>query len=393
VSSAVAEHHILRLRLRRLNGEVVWSDDGSGFTEGPDDEALTAAGGTDVIRLDHLNADGNEALAPGVAAVEVYLPLIAGASPRRVDVLEVYLPYAPIRSDVTAGLHRLYVDLGIALALLYVALFLISASIGRGLRREVRRNAFLAEHDPLTGLPNRAMFHRRAAVAVERSGRNGPKTIVALIDLDRFREINDTLGHRNGDLLLCELARRLALHMRPRDTVARLGSRSVTKGIENDRTRAIVVTSGKGDGPRSLRSRERGADLEPCGLSFVGALDTPAVRSHLDHRQAPTAGGIRVGLGRGRKDIAPVVDTHPDAWSGQVNPHVELGAGMHDGIGRQLADEKHRHIEVCGRAGGDEAITNEPSGRVGAGRYRLEGCPAHEQPPTVLPHCVVGQRP
>jgi len=87
------------------------------------------------------------------------------------------------------------------------------------LRREAEERRFEALHDPLTGLPNRSMFIQ-AADAASRSGR---MAAVMLMDLDRFKEVNDTLGHHNGDLLLREVSRRLASVVRRGDTVARLG--------------------------------------------------------------------------------------------------------------------------------------------------------------------------
>jgi diguanylate cyclase (GGDEF)-like protein len=222
-AAAVAEGDVLRLRLRGLSGQVVFSDDGSGFGEKPEDEALDAASGHIVARLTHLNSDSDDTGRTGVESVEVYLPLTAGRTGRRIGVLEVYLPYAPISRDVTGGLHQLYVYLGIGLALLYLVLFLITASVSRGLRRESSLNAFLAEHDPLTELPNRALFHRRAEDAVAAVAGGRESVTIAIVDLDRFKEVNDTLGHQNGDRLLTELAGRLQAQMRAGDTVARLG--------------------------------------------------------------------------------------------------------------------------------------------------------------------------
>ena len=223
VSKAVRQHDILRLRLRDLSGNVVYSDDGSGFKERPEDEALEAAHGDVVAALTRLNADSNDTGKIGPEAVEIYQPLLAGNSERRVGVLELYLPYAPIGADVTAGLHSLYRDLILGLVALYAALSAIWFSVTRRLRVQLKRNTYLAEHDSLTDLPNRAIFLRRAEAAVASSCESGQPTAIAIVDLDRFKEVNDTLGHLNGDRLLTELARRLSTFMRPKDCVARLG--------------------------------------------------------------------------------------------------------------------------------------------------------------------------
>ncbi len=222
VTRAIGERDVLRLRLRTLAGRVVFSDDGSGFGERVDDEALDAARGEIVARLTRLNTDSNDRGSAGVAAVEVYQPLIVGPPSRRAGVLELYLPYAPISRDVTSGLHMLYRDLALGLAVLYLVLIAISMSATRGLRRQLAVNAFLAEHDALTALPNRTLFQRHAELAVAAASREHP-TALAIVDLDRFKEVNDTLGHHNGDRLLTELSQRLSSAMRAGDAVARLG--------------------------------------------------------------------------------------------------------------------------------------------------------------------------
>jgi diguanylate cyclase (GGDEF)-like protein len=80
-----------------------------------------------------------------------------------------------------------------------------------------------ATHDSLTELPNRKLFRERAVEAVEASNRTGTVTAVMLIDLDRFKEVNDTLGHHIGDLLLQQIGPRLAGVLRESDSIARLG--------------------------------------------------------------------------------------------------------------------------------------------------------------------------
>ena len=80
-----------------------------------------------------------------------------------------------------------------------------------------------ALHDSLTDLPNRTLFRDRIEQALREVRRNGGGLAVMLIDLDRFKEVNDTLGHHFGDLLLEEIGRRLPRAVREGDTVARLG--------------------------------------------------------------------------------------------------------------------------------------------------------------------------
>ena len=91
------------------------------------------------------------------------------------------------------------------------------------LRRLSELNRHQALHDDLTGLPNRACFGQQVEHAIRVADQDGSQLAVLLMDLDRFKEINDTLGHRYGDLLLIELSRRLQSVLRRSDTVARLG--------------------------------------------------------------------------------------------------------------------------------------------------------------------------
>jgi diguanylate cyclase (GGDEF)-like protein/PAS domain S-box-containing protein len=89
-------------------------------------------------------------------------------------------------------------------------------------RRTEAHIHFLAYHDSLTGLPNRAQFERDLAALAERAAEGTPATLV-LIDLDRFKHINDTLGHVAGDDLLRQLANRLFQLVGPAGTLARVG--------------------------------------------------------------------------------------------------------------------------------------------------------------------------
>jgi diguanylate cyclase (GGDEF)-like protein len=89
--------------------------------------------------------------------------------------------------------------------------------------RLIQLEALRRLHDPLTGLANRAQLNDRVDQALSRARRSGSQIAMLFIDLDRFKQVNDTMGHRAGDELLVETARRIAALVRGIDTVARLG--------------------------------------------------------------------------------------------------------------------------------------------------------------------------
>ncbi len=91
------------------------------------------------------------------------------------------------------------------------------------LQENEERLKHLAHHDPLTGLPNRLLFEDRLNQVIVKAKRNRESAALLFIDLDRFKEINDSLGHSVGDRVLCEVSRRLRTSIRAVDTVARLG--------------------------------------------------------------------------------------------------------------------------------------------------------------------------
>lgn len=91
------------------------------------------------------------------------------------------------------------------------------------LRDSERELSFLARHDALTGLPNRLLWGERLADALRDAQRHGQRLAILMMDLDRFKDVNDTLGHGVGDELLRHVAQRLLQRLRGGDTLARLG--------------------------------------------------------------------------------------------------------------------------------------------------------------------------
>ncbi len=98
----------------------------------------------------------------------------------------------------------------------------------------------LASLDVLTELPNRGVFNDRLAHAVHKAHRNTSRLAVFFLDLDHFKNINDSLGHKSGDLLLCQVAQRIKSCVREGDTVARLGGDEFTVILEDIRSAQYV---------------------------------------------------------------------------------------------------------------------------------------------------------
>lgn len=116
------------------------------------------------------------------------------------------------------------------------------------LEDQIEHNKYLALHDPLTGLPNRRLFEDRMASALERSRRSGTQMALLVIDLDYFKEVNDTLGHHIGDQVLQHVALTFTERVRRSDTVSRTGGDEFSVILEEPTNREEAENVG-----RSLR--------------------------------------------------------------------------------------------------------------------------------------------
>jgi diguanylate cyclase (GGDEF)-like protein len=231
---------IARIQIWNPRLRVVYSEDhgliGRGPVGPPSDELVAALKGrvaTELLspaRALHTERETAPLLRRYGPLLEVYVPIRLAGSTRPAGAFEVYLPDRPVAAAIAADTHRLYLVLAIGLTALYAVVFRLVASASRRLRdhaEELRMHAERAEHaamhDPLTGLPNRTLMRDRAHAAIVSGCRDGSQTALLLIDLDRFKEINDTLGHHSGDHLLREVGPRLRRVLGPDDTVARFG--------------------------------------------------------------------------------------------------------------------------------------------------------------------------
>ncbi len=119
--------------------------------------------------------------------------------------------------------RRTMIALFVGLFGLWAVLFGLIVRVSQLLRKRALENRHLAQHDQLTGLPNRAFFEETAMPVIAQTLERGEIIGVLLVDLDRFKEVNDTLGHPNGDRLLQLIGPRLLSALRPTDLLARSG--------------------------------------------------------------------------------------------------------------------------------------------------------------------------
>jgi diguanylate cyclase len=126
---------------------------------------------------------------------------------------------ATLRQRILATTQMMFGASGIGLT----AVLAVLIGFHRRTERQAAQNQYLALHDTLTGLPNRTLLRDRTLQAIRQSDRDLAPVALLLIDLDRFKEVNDTLGHHDGDRLLVQVGERLCGALRAVDTVARLG--------------------------------------------------------------------------------------------------------------------------------------------------------------------------
>lgn len=125
---------------------------------------------------------------------------------------------------LAVGLHLALPEIQVESAVWNIPKYIVAIGIVLTLlEEEIGHTEHLALHDPLTGLPNRRLLEDRLTKAVERAERNEGRVAVLLIDLDGFKQINDTYGHSVGDEVLRVVATRLQMRIRKADTIARAG--------------------------------------------------------------------------------------------------------------------------------------------------------------------------
>ncbi len=200
----------------------------------------------------------------------------------------------------------------------------------RGLEAANRQLRHLASHDSLTGLANRLLLDDRITQAIAQANRQAHEFAVVVLDLDRFKLINDSLGHHAGDELLCEVAVRLKGAIRAVDSIARLGGDEFVIVFDGPATRAETLDLGQ----RLLKVMEPsmrllGIDVHvspSIGIAFYprDGATTDALLAHAD-------AAMYHAKERGRNNVQCYTESMGTVTHERVKLESELHEALHGG--------------------------------------------------------------
>jgi diguanylate cyclase (GGDEF)-like protein len=215
---------VLSLRLWNVDGIMLYDSASDSTSAFPNSGQLASAAimGEPAASIGaHLAAAGDLEVGSARTALDVYVPVRAGG--HLVGAAEVTFDHTPAADTQARAVRAIALAAGLGLLLLWLVLYRTVHTASQSLQRSAMDNARMALLDSLTGLPNRRMLLGRLERAVNAAHHGGPGVGILLLDIDRFKDINDTLGHDSGDDFLQQAADRLQATFRGRDLVARLG--------------------------------------------------------------------------------------------------------------------------------------------------------------------------
>ena len=336
----VLEEGVLLANLYASDGTVTYSTDHRLIGTKTDDLEHLREARDGTIRGDVATA-GTGASAEPRKALRVYAPVaVRGGT----GVVELFEDYAPIAQAAEAAFLPVAGIFELVLVLLFIVLVPILRRVTRRIQRQMEEIEYRALYDELTGLPNRTLFRDRIGQAILAARRERQPATVLILDVDHFREINDTLGHDAGDRLLQELSTRLRTLLRESDTFARLGGDELgillPSGSVEDASRSRRASTS------ASRSRSR---CTGCRSRSPRASASPSFPDH----------GDDVDTLLQRADVAMYVAK--DSHAGTASYDVEQDTN--DAARLKLAGELRRAIE------GNELVVHfQPKAELESGR-------------------------
>lgn len=209
---------VVGLSLVRRDGLVTYSSV-HGKIGTTTESALAAEASTGTI-VSSVAEAGESAVAAEGKTLETYVPVGPSTSAGAALIAQ---SYEPIQRSARALQLRVGAVLELLLIVLFALLVPLLIRVTRRIQRQITRIHQQAFYDELTGLPNRTNLFERLGLAISRADEEKRLLAVLLVDLNRFREINDTLGHEVGDMVLVEAGRRLQAAVGDEKLLARLG--------------------------------------------------------------------------------------------------------------------------------------------------------------------------
>ncbi|WP_041775676.1 diguanylate cyclase domain-containing protein [Blastococcus saxobsidens] len=210
--------------------------------------------------------------------------------------------------------------------------------------------AHQALHDPLTGLANRTLLADHAELAIADSTRSGKPVALLMLDLDGFKQVNDTLGHAAGDDLLVEVAARLRRCTRPADTLARLGGDEFALVLPNTDT-----SSAAGIAERILS--ELAPPVSVAGQQITLAASIGIVVDQMTGReaaellaQADAAMYAAKRAGKGRYELFHPALRHPESLPGMRTADARAWAAYMAALRAEITDRKQSGLPTAPRA-------------------------------------------
>jgi diguanylate cyclase (GGDEF)-like protein len=276
LGTLVRNREVGYVRVRNARAKPIWSrGTGGRGRSAPGGKALEQAlGGRPAGEIVTANVNG-----PASEELRSYFPLRAGPGAAAAGVLEAGEAFRPIETAAASDARALYLPLLGCGALLFAALLGIAVGTSTRLRRQVASSDEQARRDLLTGLPNRTTFHELVERATAGARREKRQMAIMLMDLDRFKEVNDTLGHAAGDSVLRDFASRLQAAVRKGDTMARLGGDEF----------AVIVTARQPDDVLALVRRIQAAVELPFSVHGlpIGLEVSIGIAQYPEHGEDP----------------------------------------------------------------------------------------------------------